>query len=732
MSQIFPALSRNFVVGTKQLRVVLITAILLLSSSASIAGRRRLVDADTTALAPNSNEAKFLAVPDPASAERHMKVLTAEPHIAGSPADYRTALYVAQRFREAGLETSIEPYRVWLNYPAEVSVEAFAPDGRSIMRGPSREEVDGDSFQNNAAVLPAFSGYSPSGDVTADIVYANYGRPEDFKTLTDLGVDLRGKIVLVRYGENFRGVKAYLAQEMGAAALIIYSDPLDDGFTKGDAYPRGPWRPTSSVQRGTVEFGFEHPGDPTTPGFASTMDLPDSKRVRPEDNPDMPRIPVTPLSAKDALPILAALRGPECPRDWQGALPFTYHMGPGPVRVHLNLKQDYGYRTIWNVIGKIKGSTYPDQLVIAGNHRDAWVYGAVDPVSGTVAMLEAVKGLGELLKSGWRPKRTILFASWDAEEQGLIGSTEWVEEHESDLSHAVAYFNTDTGAAGPSFRAAATPSLKTFLREIAMLVPSPQGGVLYDQWRTFGKMAAVAAGGSDVSLGNLGSGSDYTSFVDHMGIPSSDIRTSGNYGVYHSVFDNYDWYRKFGDPGFRYSQLIARVFGLQVLRMADADVLPYDYQNYATEIMQYALAAERHAREVFGDGAPDFAPVLRAARRFVTAGRNMYELQQAARESTGSDGSDVRRLNELLIQTERDLLLPNGLPRRPWFRHAIFAPADLKGYAASVIPGVNEAIEYGDLALTTDQLNELAKALNRAAARLESYRPSDEVLRAKR
>ncbi len=714
--------------GKIQLRFVLILVILLCSSSA-IAGHRHPADTDT--LSPTADELKFLSVPDPVSAEHHMKVLTAEPHIAGSPADYKTALYVAQKFRDAGLDTTIEPYRVWLNYPGEVSVKAYNAAGAEIMHGPSPEQVDGDPYQNSPDVTTAFSGYSPSGDVTADVVYANYGRPEDFKALDDLGISVRGKIVIVRYGENFRGVKAYLAQEMGAAALIIYSDPVDDGFTKGDAYPKGPWRPSSGVQRGTVEFGFQHPGDPTTPGFASTMSLNESQRVKAEDNPDMPRIPVTPLSAKDAQPILAALRGPDCPRDWQGALPFSYHMGPGPVRVHLRLKQDYAYRTIWNVIGRIKGTKFPDELVIAGNHRDAWVYGAVDPVSGTVAMLEAVKGLGELLKSGWKPLRTIVFASWDAEEQGLIGSTEWVEEHEPELAKTVAYFNTDTGAAGPNFRAAATPSLKSFIRDITMLVPSPKGGMLFDQWRTFGKMSAVAAGGSggsDVSLGNLGSGSDYTSFVDHLGIPSSDIRTSGNYGVYHSVFDNYDWYRKFGDPGFQYSQLIARVFGLEVLRMSDADVLPYDYQNYATEIMQYALAAEKHAREVFGEGTPDFAPVLRAARRFVTAGRIMQDLQHSTTRT-----EDVERMNSILINTERDLLLPKGLPKRPWFRHSIFAPADMKGYTASVIPGVNEAIEYGDLAVTTDQMNELAKALNRAAARLESYRPSEaELIRDKK
>lgn len=718
----FFADARIFLVGNKYVKLLSVAILMIACSGASSAGRRHATYNQTSVAAASPEEALFLAVPDTASAERNMKVLTAEPHVAGSPEDWKTAQYVAQKFREAGLETAIVPYKVWLNYPAQVNVDIVYPT-RIARKGPTPEQVDGDPYQFDSRVLPAFSGYSPSGEVTADIVYANYGRPEDFKLLKDRGVDVRGKIVLVRYGENFRGVKAYLAQEAGAAGVIIYSDPLDDGYSKGESYPKGPWRPDTGVQRGTVEFGFQHPGDPTTPGFAGTPDLPDSKRVKPEDNPDMPKVPTTPISAYDAQPMLANLGGPECPRDWQGALPFTYHMGPGPVRVHLNLKQDYGYRTIWNVIGKIKGTDYPDELVIAGNHRDAWVYGAVDPISGTIAMLEAIKGMGELLKSGWRPKRTIIFASWDGEEQGLIGSTEWVEQNEQALGKAVAYFNTDTGAAGPNFRASATPSLKSFLREISKLVPSPKGGMLYDQWRSWGKMGSVAAaGGSDVSLGNLGSGSDYTSFVDHLGVPSSDIRTSGNYGVYHSVFDNYEWYRKFGDPGFVYSQMIARMFGMQVLRMANADVLPYDYQNYAEEILQYVQAAEKRAEEVFGEGAPDFTPALHAARRFMFAGHSIMQQPYAS--------SNVRELNSVLLAAERDLLLPNGLPKRPWFKHSIFAPADLKGYTASVIPGVNEAIENGDLSVATDQILELAKALNRAASRLESYHPS--VMNAKR
>src|SRR5690242_15473739 len=547
-----------------RLKLLLIAASLLLAPApAGLAGRAEPVVRQPAhaALSQSSLEKQFLAVPDPKMLEEHMRILTAEPHIAGSPEDQKTAEYVARKFREWGLDTEIVEYKIWMNYPAEVSVDVVAPEG-VIMHGPSKEQVEGDPYQDDPRVTPAFNGYSPSGDVEAEVVYANYGRPEDFQRLKELGVDVRGKIVLVRYGENFRGVKVYMAQETAAAGMLIYSDPMDDGYFRGDVYPKGPWRPDTSVQRGTIEYGFEHPGDPTTPGFASTPDLPDAKRVKPEDSPDMPKVPTTPLSYRDATPILQNLGGPESPRDWQGALPFTYHVGPGPVRIKLHLKHNYGYCTIWDVIGRVRGSRWPDELVIAGSHRDAWAYGAVDPISGTVAMLEAARGIGQLLKTGWRPKRTIIFSSWDAEEQGLIGSTEWLEQHENELAGAVAYFNTDTGAAGPNFRASAVPSLRPFLRDITKVVPSPKGGMLYDVWRAANRRINAGANTSnEPQVGSLGSGSDFTSFVDHSGVPATDIRSSGNYGVYHSVFDNFAWYKKFGDTNFVYSQEIARVFG---------------------------------------------------------------------------------------------------------------------------------------------------------------------------
>ena len=673
-------------------------------------------------------EKQFLAVPDRMRAEEHLRILTAEPHIAGSPEDLKTAEYVAQKYREAGLETEIVEYKVWLNYPAEIAVDVLHPKMPPV-KLPSPERVEGDPFQSDPRVVTAYSGFSPSGEVEADLVYANYGRPEDFRKLEELKVDVKGKIVIVRYGENFRGVKSYVAQQHGAAGVIIYSDPFDDGYFKGDKYPQGPWRPESGVQRGSILYLFKYAGDPTTPGVASVPSLPDSQRVPPEQAESLPRVPTTPLSYLDARPLLENLGGPQSPREWQGALPFTYHVGPGPARVRLRLKQDYAYRTIWNVIGKIPGRELPQEWVVAGNHRDAWVYGAVDPNSGTASQLEAVHGLGVLLKSGWRPRRTIVIASWDAEEQGLIGSTEWVEQHAAQLANAVAYFNLDSAVAGPSFGAASVPSLKQFVREVTKAVPSPRGGMLYDVWKAEKekereKQAAKAAPKGrapaanprvEVPVGDLGSGSDYTGFLQHLGVPSTDMSSNGDYGVYHSVFDNFQWYKKFADPDFLYSQEMARAYGLEVLRMSEADVLPFDYETYGQEVGEYLEAARRKAAAAFGDQAPDFQPALGAAHRFASAGA-----ATAARQRDPK--SDRARLNRLLSQTERALLLPKGLPNRPWFRHSVYAPGEYTGYAAVVIPGVNEAIDAGDRQRAAQQLTHLTDALNRAAALLESYR----------
>jgi N-acetylated-alpha-linked acidic dipeptidase len=661
-------------------------------------------------------EQQFLAVPDAKLAGQHLKTLTAEPHMAATPEDHKTAEYVAEKFRAAGLDTEIVPYRVLLNWPKVVRMEAFDPSGKLLIGGPTREHVDGDPGQDDPRVVMPFNGSSGSGDVTGEVVYANYGSLEDFDQLAAQHVDLHGKIVLVRYGGNFRGVKVYIAQQRGAAGVLIYSDPQDDGYYKGDPWPIGPWRPETGVQRGSVQFLFKYPGDPETPGVASTLDLPDSARISPDGN--QPHIISIPISYHDASPILKALEGPGVPQGWQGALPFRYHVGPGGVKVHLVSVQDYQRRIIWDVIGKVKGAEYPDDWVVAGNHRDAWVYGAVDPNSGTAAMLESVHGIGVLLKQGWRPKRTIVFCSWDAEEEGLIGSTEWVEAHAKALERAVAYFNVDVAVAGPDFSASAVPSLKQFVRELTHAVPSPLGATVYEQWKNAKaegnehRVSNAPPENEEVHVGDLGSGSDFTPFLQHVGVPSTDIGSGGPYGVYHSTFDDYAWFVQNADPHFVYLQEMARVFGLEALRMADTDVLPYDYVTYARAIDSYIVAARRKASDD-GLNSLDFAAAEMAAGRFVAAAQRVHDLQTAGK-------SDPAKLNTALRETEADLVSEAGLPNRPWYRHTIYAPGEFTGYAAVVIPGVNEAIDAKDSSRAAQQLTVLTQSLDRAAHTLET------------
>ncbi|MEA3005122.1 MAG: N-acetylated-alpha-linked acidic dipeptidase [Acidobacteriaceae bacterium] len=670
----------------------------------------------------------FLAIPDPKLAQEELKTLTAVPHVAASKEDYDTALYVAGKFKAAGLDTQIVPYKAWLNLPQEVFLEATNAEGKILMTGPTREHVDIDAYQDDPRVLPAFNGSSPACDLTAEAVYANYGRPEDFKRLDDLHISVAGKIVLVRYGMNFRGVKVYLAQQRGAAGVIIYSDPADDGYFQGDKYPHGPWRPDTGVQRGSVQYMFKYPGDATTPDVASTPALPASKRLPLSQISSLPTIPSMPLSYRDAAPILENLGGPVAPREWQGALPFSYHVGGGGLtKIHMRLKMDYAQRTVWDVIGKVTGSELPDEWVVAGNHRDAWVYGAVDPSSGTTAMLEAVHGIGSLLAQGWKPRRTLYFCSWDAEEEGLIGSTEWAEEHAKQLAHAVAYINTDASVSGVHFEASAVPSLKQFIREVTMEVASPKGGSVYDEWKKDLSDAAARrhpnkefndapmvplVGGGEVRVGDLGSGSDYTPFIQHLGVPSTDISSTGPYGVYHSVFDNYSWFVMNADPTFVYEQQMARVFGLEVLHMADTDVLPYDYVTYAKQIQAYLFAAQARARDV-GMVSLDFDVALGAASRFAGEAMSVMAKQLAAK-------GDTTALNASLRAVESDLLAPEGLPGRTWFRHTIFAPGEYTGYAAVVVPGVNEAIDARDAVRAQAQMANVTAALVRATETLES------------
>ena len=655
---------------------------------------------------------EFLAVPDAKLAGEELKTLTAQPHLASSPEDLKTAQYVAAKFRAAGLETEIVPYRVLMNQPRKVSFVAKSDDGKLLATGPTPEHVAGDAYEDNPNVVMPFNGSSASGDVTGEVVYANYGTLADYDRLAAEHVDLKGKIVLVRYGANFRGVKVYIAQQRGAAGVLIYSDPHDDGYYQGDVYPHGPWRPATGVQRGSVQYLFKYPGDPQTPGVASTMDLPDSARMDPMKTGNQPSIISIPISYHDAEPILRALKGEAVPTSWQGALPFHYHVGGSGVTVHLVSDQDYKIRTIWDVIGRVKGSEQPDAWVVLGNHRDAWVYGAVDPNSGTASMLEAVHGIGALMRKGWRPKRTIVFASWDAEEEGLIGSTEWAEQNAAELQKAVAYFNVDVAVAGPDFSADAVPSLKMFLRELTKEVPSPVGGSVYSQWKMRSSHEAAAQGGeSEAAVGDLGSGSDFTPFLQHLGVPSTDIGSQGAYGVYHSVFDNYAWFTMNADPHFVYLQEMARVFGLEALHMADADVLPLDYATYGKELTEYLKAAQAkpNARGV------DFAPALAAAQQFTAAA------EQALRTEMRPP-ANPEALNQALRGVETAFLSGSGLPNRPWYKHTVYAPGEYTGYAAVDIPGVNEALDAGKTAVAAEQLKVLTVAIEKAQALLQSAR----------
>ena len=668
---------------------------------------------------------QFLAVPDAHLAQEELRTLTTNPHVAASKEDYDTALYVAGKFKTAGLETQIVPYKAWLNLPDEVFIQAMNTEGKILMTGPGREHVEGDPYQDDPRILPAFNGSSPSCDLTADAVYVNYARPEDFKRLEDMHVSVAGKLLLARYGMNFRGVKVYLAQQHGAAGVIIYSDPADDGYFQGDKYPHGPWRPDTGVQRGSVQYMFKYPGDATTPDVASTPGLAAARRLPIAQITSLPTIPSMPLSYHDASPMLENLGGPVAPREWQGALPFSYHVGGAElVKVHLRLKMDYAERTIWDVIGKIPGSELPNEWVVSGNHRDAWVFGAVDPSSGTAAMLEAVHGIGSLLAQGWKPRRTLFFCSWDAEEEGLIGSTEWAEEHARQLANAVAYINTDASVSGPHFEASAVPSLKQFVREVTMEVASPKGGSVYDEWKkdqsdsarrrtatAMNDTPAVAQGNGEVRVGDLGSGSDYSPFIQHLGVPSTDIGSTGPYGVYHSAFDNYAWFVMNADPTFVYEQQMARVFGLEALHMADADVLPYDYVTYGRQITAYLYASQARAKEA-GLGSVDFNDALGAATRFTAAATIAFSRQV-------NMSGDLTALNASLRAVEEDFLTPGGLPGRPWFRHTIFAPGEYTGYAAVVIPGVNEAIDNHDAARAQAQMANVTAALVRAAATLQ-------------
>jgi len=672
-----------------------------------------------------AREREFQAMPDPKIAEADFDVMTAEPHHTGSPYEIKLADYVADRFKAFGLEVSRDEYSVLLPWPGERRLDLVGPEPLKLQV--EEEKIRGDQWADKPGILPAYNAYSPSGDVTGDIVYVNFGVPGDYETLAKLGIDVKGKIVLARYGGSWRGIKPKVAAEHGAIACLIYSDPHEDGYFQGDVYPDGPFRGWGMIQRGSVMDMPRYPGDPSTPDRPSK---PGVERIPMDQIKTFSPIPVQPLSYRDGVEILKRLGGPVAPEAWRGALPITYHLGPGPAKIHMRVRMDYAQRRLINVIGRIAGREAPDEWVIVGSHRDAWTFGASDSVSGHVSMMSVARAFGEMMKAGWRPRRTLLFVSWDGEEQGLLGSTEWVEDYANELrARTAVYVNRDAGAGGINFSGSAVHSLTPFVHELAQSIrPAGESKNLYDAWLARARADAPKQEGKtpaeivkEPPVGALGSGSDYTAFLDHVGIASLDMGLSakGGDGTYHSTYDNPTWFKKYIDPGFKHSVLAAQVTGTALLRLADAEVLPFDYEAYGKQILEYIQEIEEQATKASADGAKtiDFGELRASAEAFASAGA---QLRQKVDETLAAAPSDarlagIRDINRRLMMAERDLIEPSGLPDRPWYRHVIYAPGLYTGYGVKTIPGVREAVDAGNYPRAAEQAKSVVRALRRAA-----------------
>ncbi|HEV8588631.1 MAG TPA: M28 family metallopeptidase [Pyrinomonadaceae bacterium] len=712
----------------KQTRRIVVLVVFAVFSFQSIgfAQDRSAIDgfARDASITQRNFEQQFRSVPSPANAREELRRLTSEAHIAGSPEDYATAIYVRDQMRGFGLHSELKEYQVLLPFPRTPSiVELFAPRRERLQ---VREDVLAqDPTSSSKKIVPLYNGYGASGDVTAPLVYANYGLPNDYDDLKKAGVDVKGKIVIARYGNSFRGVKAKVAEDNGARALLIYSDPADDGYAQGDVYPKGPWRPESSAQRGSVQFLFVHPGDPLTPG---TPAIPGTPRIKKEEATNLPHIPVQPISYGDARRLLQPLRGPLRPKGFQGALAFPYHLGgTNDVRVHLKTDIEFVTKTIWNVITTIDGAMEKDRWVVMGNHRDAWVFGAVDPNSGTTAMLEAGRGFGQLIKSGWQPRRTIIMCSWDAEEQGLIGSTEWAEENAAELQQkAIAYLNMDAAVSGPNFGASSVPTLWRLIRGAAQEIRDPKTGKsVYEAWRDRAWENTSESDRYDNNgnekpvpaprIGPLGSGSDYTPFLQHLGIPSLDMSFGGDYGVYHSAYDSFYWMSHFGDPTFQYHVAAAQIWGTVAMRLAGAAALPFDYNDYAAELREFVRETKRLANQKKRGDWVDERPLLDAINDLADEAAKIEKRRRDLLDDTTRNATKLQRINDALIQAERALIDGRGLRGRGWYKHQIYAPGFYTGYAALPLPDLRQAIEDGRADDARDAAARIMEAIEGAA-----------------
>ena len=720
----------------KTLSLFILSVLIFCQSITSAQIRTETLDGFPPALSEIERqlETKYRAVPSPVTAREELRRLTSEAHIAGSPEDYATAIYVRDLMRSFGLNSELKEYQVLLPYPRTPSiVELIAPRRERLQ---VRENIlREDPTSASRKIVPLYNGYGAAGDVTASLVYVNYGLPNDYEALKKAGVDVRGKIALARYGNSFRGVKAKVAEENGAIGLLIYSDPEDDGYMQGDVYPKGPWRPESSAQRGSVQFLFIHPGDPLTPG---TPAIPGTPRLKQEEATNLPHIPVQPIAYGDARHLLQPLRGPLRPKGFQGGLPFPYHVGgTGDVRVHLKTDIEFVTKTIWNVITRIDGSVERDRWVVLGNHRDAWVFGAVDPNSGTTAMIELGRGLGQLLKSGWKPRRSIVLCSWDADEQGLIGATEWAEENANELKEkAVAYLNMDAAVSGANFGASSVPSMWKLIWSAAQDVHDPKTGKsVYEAWRDRVREDAPDSDLYDAEgkekpwspprIGPLGSGSDYTPFLQHLGVPALDMSFGGDYGVYHSAYDSFYWMAHFGDPTFKYHVAAAQIWGTVALRLANAEGLPLNYSDYATQLREFANETRRMANRKKLSESFDSKSLLTAIENFHDEAariekrrqEEISDIDKSLKKGETEDARTVarlRRINEALIQAERALVDDRGLRGRTWYKHQVYAPGFYTGYAALPFPDLRQAIEDGRVADAREAADRITEAIKRA------------------